>query len=124
MFQPNGGAIFTIDSTSFCVDDGRPDVVNVALIGGSGTDSDWLVTDKDGNILIVTNNPVFDFEGMEEGICFIQYIAYSSALTDGIKLGGNINTLTGCFSLSNSIQVDRLAGENCTALCLTNSSSI
>ena len=117
MFQPNGGAIFTIDSTSFCVDDGRPDVVTVALIGGSGTDSDWFVTDEDGNILVVTNTPVFDFEGMEEGICFIQYVAYSSALSEGIKLGGNINTLTGCFSLSNSIQVERLAGENCAPLC-------
>ena len=117
VFQPIGGTISTTDNTVFCVDDGRPDIVNVNLANGNGTNSNWLITDSDGTILVVTNTPVFDFEGVAEGTCFIQHISYNNPLTESILPGGNINQLTGCFSLSNSIQVERLAGENCTALC-------
>ena len=117
MFQPNGGTITSTDNTVFCVDDGRPDVVNVTLTNGNGSDSNWLIVDKAGNILVVTNSPTFDFEGTAEGVYFIQHISYNNVLTGSIIPGVNLNNLTGCFSLSNTIQIERLTGENCTVLC-------
>ncbi len=117
VFQPTGGTISTTDNTTFCVDDDRPDVVTVTLANENGSASTWVITDKDGNILEVANSSVFDFEGVSEGICFIQHISYNNTLTDSISAGGNINDLIGCFSISNSIRIDRLAGENCNALC-------
>ena len=117
VFQPIGGTISTTDNTTFCVDDGRADVVNVNLVNGTGSASIWVITDSAGNILEVTNSPVFDFEGVAAGICFIQHVSYNNTLTGSILPGGNMNDLIGCFSVSNSIQIERLAGENCTVLC-------
>lgn len=109
--EPNGGTIeggpfeFTIDDTSDFVTGITLDDTDV-----SGTNSTWVITDDQGNILGLppTLEAVggVDFNGAGAGICLIWYLRYEDGLT-GLETGMNAANLDGCFNLSNSIQVTR-----------------
>jgi len=81
----------------FCVD-GTPDNIpaNALTISDvSGTNSQWVITDDQGNILGLP--PTFsavNFDEAGDGVCFVYHLSFE----DGLE---------GCFNLSNSTYIDR-----------------
>ncbi|MEL6916325.1 MAG: hypothetical protein AAFO99_01210, partial [Bacteroidota bacterium] len=106
--EPDGGELiggpfeFTVDGT--------PDNVSgIELIGGSGANSQWVVTDDLGNILGLPPSPeVVDFDEAGPGVCLIWHLSYADGL-EGLAGGNNIDSLEGCYDLSNPVRVVRNA---------------
>lgn len=105
----NGGTIITSDSlltVEVCSGDGEADLITALLSGEEGPESDWIVTDNNNNILMVTDTSTFDFEGVAPGTCLIYHISYFAGAT-GIEVDSNLADIAGCFDISNSIVVNR-----------------
>lgn len=112
--QPQAGDI-TGGPFEFCVDDGIPDMATgVEVMGNMGTNSQWVITDDQGDLIIglPANVELVDFDGAGAGVCRIWHISYEDGLT-GLGLNGTISGLDGCFDISNSIVVNRLTGSDC-----------
>ena len=94
----------------FTVGDGEADNIPegaITVSGGSGSNSQWVVTDDLGNILGLPPSPyVVDFDGAGPGTCLVWYLRFEDGLT-GAEVGNNASDLKGCFSLSNPIEVIR-----------------
>ncbi|MFS4457248.1 hypothetical protein [Maribacter sp. 2304DJ31-5] len=98
--------------------DGNPDFVTEITLNSEnakGTNSTWVITDDERNILGLppTLDAVkeVDFDQAGAGVCLIWYLRYEDGL-EGAETGKNADDLSGCFSLSNSIQVTRLKAAN------------
>ena len=108
--QPEGGTLEG-GPFEFCVGDGVADNIaedEITLTGNSGANSQWVVTDDQGNILGLP--PTFsavDFDGAGLGTCLVWHLSFDGVLT-GAEVGMNAADLGGCFSLSNSISVNRV----------------
>jgi len=57
---------------------------------------------------------VVDFDGAGAGNCFIWHLSYEDGIT-GLEVGMNTAGFSGCYSLSNSIEVIRIAAGDCQA---------
>ncbi len=106
--QPKGGDLAIEGGATeieICAGDGISDAFNVTLEGAEGPYMQWVITDANGNILGLPDNPPFDLEGAGEGVCLIWNLSYA----ENVSLEGVTNTdqLTGCFDLSNPIRVTR-----------------
>ncbi|MDW3192576.1 MAG: hypothetical protein R8G66_09425 [Cytophagales bacterium] len=75
------------------------------------TNSGWVITDDSNNILGLppTLDAVegVDFDAAGSGVCYIWRITYEDDLTGLMTDGGNVDNLTGTYSLSNGIRVTR-----------------
>ncbi|MBL7472527.1 hypothetical protein [Robertkochia sediminum] len=96
----------------FCVD-GTPDNVSgitLSSTGNKGSNSTWVITDAEGNILGLppTTEALegVDFDGAGAGLCLIWYLTYEGEIT-GAVAGNNAADITGNFDLSNAIEVQR-----------------
>ncbi len=110
-----GGNLSLTNNETFtivCVTDDEPDIITVELSGNVGT-SNYLVTDPDGNILSIQNDTNFDIGGTTVGRCFIWHLSSQDDLVN-FAVGQNVNSITGCFDLSNFIEVSKI--ENCSPL--------
>ena len=108
------GSISTLDPSTYCVDDGLADLINISVEGSIGNYT-YAITNADGIILGISSEPMFDVEGAGAGTCLIFGIAFAGEVT-GLELDGNISDLDGCFDLSNSIEITRLTDAGCGAL--------
>lgn len=92
--------------------DGTPDFVSGITLDGTakGSNSTWVITDADGNILGLPPTLAavegVDFDGAGTGVCLIWYLRFEDGLT-GAGMGENASNLQGCFDLSNAITVTR-----------------
>ncbi|MEP1094445.1 MAG: anti-sigma factor [Cyclobacteriaceae bacterium] len=110
---PNGGTIsggpftFVVDGTSDFVSGITVDDTDVV-----GTNSTWVITDEDNNILglpgTLDDLEGVDFDAAGTGVCFIWYLRYEGEL-EGLAAGMSTGALDGSFDLSNSITVTRNA---------------
>ncbi|WP_219008623.1 carbohydrate-binding protein [Aquimarina litoralis] len=105
--QVDGGTI-TGGPFVFTVGDGIADNVSgITLSGNSGTNSQWVVTDDQENILGLPPTPeAVNFDEAGDGSCFIYHLSYENGIT-GLNSGANLSGLSGNFDLSNSIEVIR-----------------
>lgn len=79
----------------------------INLSGGVGANSQWVVTEFDGTILGLPPTPyVVDFDGAGTGNCLVWYLGYDGEI-EGLTAGSNTSGLSGCFDLSNPIEVIR-----------------
>ncbi len=104
-----------VESIEVCVDDGMNENIEVVFSGGNGANSEFIITNELGDIIAISDINVFNFEGIGEGICLISYITYDDI--NNLEVGNNVSTLSGCFGLSNTIQVQRLERFNCFGGC-------
>lgn len=111
--EVNAGNISTESNTTVCSGDGEADVLDIVLSGDTaGTNMAWVLTDAELNILDITDNSMFDFDGAPAGVCLIWHISFEDGLI-GAEVGMNAADLDGCFQLSNSIAVTRvIVGES------------
>lgn len=105
--QVDGGTI-TGGPFVFTVGDGIEDNVSgITLTGNSGTNSQWVVTDDQQNILGLPPTPeAVNFDEAGDGSCFIYHLSYENGI-NGLSAGANLSGLSGNFDLSNSIEVIR-----------------
>ncbi|WP_378182455.1 T9SS type A sorting domain-containing protein [Aquimarina sp. SS2-1] len=95
----------------FVVDGEADNVTGISVSGSSGSNATWVITDDQGLILglppTIDALEGVDFDGAGVGTCLIWYIRYEEGL-EGLEPGNNALTdLSGCFDLSNSIEVVR-----------------
>ncbi len=94
-------------SLTICAGDGITNAFDVNLTGQSDTsNSGWIITDDQLNILALPPAPPFDLDAVGPGICLIRGLNFEGGLA-GAEAGGNATDLMGCFDLSNPITVDR-----------------
>ncbi len=130
-FSPSPGTISTASGTIEVCADGFEDNVEVTLTGNVGAFNRWLLTDLNGNIIGLPNGSPFNFEGYPNGSCLLWNVSYENGIS-GLVLGENAADLVGCFALSNSIQVNKIAaipgnisadGRTTVSICLEDSES-
>ncbi|MEM8907116.1 MAG: T9SS type A sorting domain-containing protein, partial [Bacteroidota bacterium] len=113
--QPEGGELVG-GPFEFCVGDGIADMLepgSIILSGNAGSNSQWVVTDDQGNILGLPPMPsAVNFDGAGPGTCLVWHLSYDGEIT-GLEMGMNANDLQGCFDLSNPVEVIRLTGSDC-----------
>ena len=106
----NGGELFGGPFIFNSVGDGVPDTIaagSITLANSQGMASQWIVTDDLGNILGLPPMPsVVDFDDTGAGVCFIYNVSYDAMIT-GLEVGSTLDSLAGCFSLSNGLEVQR-----------------
>ncbi len=109
-FNPFGLATYSYmpetTELSICAGDGNSDAFEVSVEGAVGSNQGWIITDTDLNILGTPAGPTFDLEGAGAGVCLVWHISYEDGLS-GMTEGMNAANLDGCYSLSNSITVNR-----------------
>lgn len=106
--QPVGGMITTENGAelTICAGDGVSDAFDVTLSGNSGSNSQWVITDAELNILALPPGPPFDLDGAGAGVCLIWHLSYADGIS-GLEEGMNAANLAGCYDLSNAITVVR-----------------
>ena len=112
---PNAGTL-TGGPFTFVVGDGTVDNVSGIEVTGTpeGTNSSFIITDEAGKILGLPGDKAalegVDLDGAGVGKCFIWYIRYEGEAADiGLEADKNATDLEGVFSLSNSIEINRVA---------------
>ncbi|WP_248722152.1 T9SS type A sorting domain-containing protein [Seonamhaeicola sp. ML3] len=109
-YPPVSGGTITGGPFEFCVGDEVADNIPegaITIEGSSGLNSQWVVTDDQGNILGLPPSPyVVNFDGAGAGTCLVWYLRYNGELS-GAEVGNNASDLSGDFSLSNPIEVVR-----------------
>ncbi|MEC3906871.1 T9SS type A sorting domain-containing protein [Tamlana sp. 2201CG12-4] len=126
----NGGTISggTDNTFSFTVGDGTEDKISegdITLEGNIGDKFAWVVTNSDGTIILDLPNSYSDvnFDTSPAGTCLIWHMSYKEGLNgleppeEGDHL---VSGLEGCFSLSNSIKVERTAASTGKVLIYPN----
>jgi len=116
--RPDGSTEITI-----CVDDLLSDGFELEIEGAVGENGGFVVTDDENNILGIEETFRADFEGTGPGRILVRYITYDDDANIPEE-GGNINTLTGCFALSNIVTIYRVVGEDCDAVCAVDGGTI
>ncbi len=117
--QPDGGELSGGPFT-FCINNNISDFIaegEITLTNNQGSFSQWVITDPTGIIIALPENYTdFDFENLALTQCLVWHLSYEADL-NGADIGSNASGLTGCFDLSNSIQVDLPSGANCPFTC-------
>lgn len=95
--------------------DGMPDMVSAIALDETdlnGENQTYVITDDAKNILGLppTLEAVMgvDFDGAGVGSCYIYHVTYTSGI-EGLVQGGNLETLSGSFAVSNFVTVNRNA---------------
>jgi len=103
--QVIGGELTTDQGTTtinICSGDEVDDPVTFTASNFQGLTTELILTDLNGIIIDVPTSNTIDFEGSEQGTCFAFNVVYLDEQTD-VTTGANIDSLGGCFALSNAI---------------------
>lgn len=98
----------------FTVGDDEADYIEegaITLTGNEGTNSQWVVTNEDGTVILALPEMSYtevNFETAPAGTCLVWHLSYEDGL-EGLAVDAMTADLSGCFSLSNSITVVRTA---------------
>lgn len=109
---PDGGTISTSSMTTVCTDDGLNDNITGFLTGGSASFQAWFITNAANQIIALPSGPPFNLEGTGAGGARIWHIGYETGFA-GLEIGANTAFFTGCYDLSNSIDIIRQTGKDC-----------
>ena len=118
--QANGGNLFG-GSFEFCIGDSIADTIPVGAItlaNNQGMNSQWGVSDDQGVILALPSSPsAVNFNDFGATTCLVWHLSFNDSIA-GLEVGMNANDLTGCFDLSNAIEVVKVDEG---PLCVTSS---
>ncbi len=81
-------------------------------ISGNEGNSGFIIIDGDGNIIGMPSGPNIDFNGRDEGLCYLHHISTDRSTT-GVSVGNNLTDIEGCFEVSNAIKVTKVACNSC-----------
>ena len=94
------------DVISICSGDGIDDEIVFETSNTQGIFSSLVVTDENGLILEIPDSDTINFEGVPQGICLVYNVVYLDTTTE-ISAGINVDSLQGCYDLSNAITINR-----------------
>ena len=106
--EVNGGDISINNDTSLAICTnvtGNQFIVDIDEV--SGTSSTLFITDTNGEILDVVSGNEVNFDNANQGSCLIWNISFEDNIS-GLEIGENIDNISGCFNISNSIAVERI----------------
>ncbi len=101
-----GGTVSTESGASLvysCPGDGTPDIIHFDSTGNTTGAYLYLVTDANNHILTVTDQDLFDFEGLPAGAAHVWGLAFTGVFTGSV--GQNITNAvlsSECFDLSDN----------------------
>lgn len=108
----------TDTAKTICVGEGTDDLIDAEFVNAgvlTGDNSIWVITDQvTGNIISTETSGPFNLESIPSGIYNIWYLSYVGDI--GLATATNVSQLSGCFDLSNSIEVTTLSGTACSIL--------
>ncbi len=102
LYDITAGTISTTDPTIICNENFGTLVVEV--VGGSGGESVFVITDENENIVDIQSSNTLDVSNLTVGPYFIYQLRYATGIS-GLAVGNNITALSGCFDLSNKIVI-------------------
>jgi len=107
-------------ATIWCTDDGLPSVLDLQATATGGTLT-YVLVNAAGEVVVASAEGSIDIEGFDGG----GYTAYA-LVSDGAApaLGSTLLPITGCRSLSNSIDISALTGNDCDADCQVEAGSL
>ena len=107
----DGGELSTPDgltAVNYCATNPILGNFEVSLTAAIGSNSLYLVTDTDANILSIVDNPPFDLNTVNCDICFLWHLSFEGQV-EGLTIGANATDFLGCFDLSDPLIVRRPA---------------
>jgi hypothetical protein len=108
----------TDTAKTICVGEGTDDLIAAEFVNAgvlTGDNSIWVITDQvTGNIISTQISGPFNLESIPSGVYNIWYLSYVGDI--GLATATNVSQLSGCFDLSNSIEVTTLSGTACSVL--------
>ncbi|MFT6997671.1 MAG: hypothetical protein ACJAQ4_001425 [Cryomorphaceae bacterium] len=101
-----GGELTVDGPTTVCKSDGVDDNFTLVVTGNEGENQAYVVTWLDGEIILISENPEFNLEGIPgNGTCLFWSLSWDGEI-EGAEVGLNANDLAGdCFELSNPVPV-------------------
>ena len=115
--QVNGGIVGG-GPYEYCIGDGNSDFIKdgqIILYNEFGPNFQWLLTDVNGNIISLPDHYTdLEFDDSAEGTCLIYHISYDIGI-QGLFAGSNLNDISGCFDISNSVEIIKT---DCTIDCM------
>ena len=102
-----GGMLSTLDGKDeivICVESNFSDLVDVDLRSASGENMAWIITNEDGEIIQLPEQPPFVFASEDPTDRYIWNLSYKDGVT-GLQLGEFVDDLVGCYDMSNPIKV-------------------
>ena len=103
----NGGSLYFQEEGTFyeaCISTGEVQALTLLVENNSGN-SLFIETTNDGEILRIFQDRIIDLTGIEPGQCRIYNISFFEV--EGLEVGNNISQLTGCFSISNHVLIEK-----------------
>jgi hypothetical protein len=100
-----GGEIVSANSLDICAD-GIPNLINAFVTGQQGDTTKWIVTNQNNVILDNDASLPYNFDQQGPGVCFLRAITYNGTIS-GNSIGSNLNQISGCFQLSNILEVTK-----------------
>ncbi len=75
--------------------------------GSDGSNNQLIVTDEQGVIIGLPQVNQIDFGGAPVGVCFVYHLTYDGEV-ENLEVGSNLQDISGCLALSNSVRVSRI----------------
>lgn len=93
------------DNVDFCVGDGIADELTFILQGGSGVNNQLIITDTNGNILVILQEASKDFDNSATDTCLVWNLSFD--MISGLVASVNIYAVQGCYGLSNPVVISK-----------------
>ena len=100
----NAGFVKVIGDVNIC-DDSTSRVIYLETENALGPNFEWLLTDLNGNIILIPQGDSISFDTLDNGLYAVYNLAFGSEFSGG-SVGGNINDFEGCFDLSSRVVVN------------------
>jgi hypothetical protein len=100
----NAGFVKVLGNVNICQDDTLDHTLTFEAEGAFGPNLTWIILDQKGEIVLLPNGNVVDFDTLDNGIYAIYHLAYGDDI-DGLSLGNTLEDIEGCFDLSSRIVI-------------------
>jgi|GEM_PF-4277766 len=100
----NAGFVKVLGNVNICQDDTLDHTLTFESENAFGPNLTWMILDQQGEIVIIPNGNMIDFDTLDNGIYAIYHLAYGDDI-DGLSLGNTLEDIEGCFDLSSRIVI-------------------
>ncbi len=100
----NAGFVKVLGNVNICQDDTLDHTLTFEIEDAFGPNLTWMILDQQGEIVLLPNGNIVDFDTLDNGIYAIYHLAYGDDI-DGLSLGNTLEDIEGCFDLSSRIVI-------------------
>ncbi len=88
-------------SSTIIVADGVVDTLTLEVAGTFADSMAWVMTNDNDTIIAIQNSNEFIFDSLGTSECRIYHIGFNPDIIDGLEIGESIDSITGCYGISN-----------------------